>query len=157
MDQELVAECMKAVLTADGAWIHVGATTNRGVDGDDPLPHPRPPWGRIEELTTRYLGPVRRAGQSTLPNGNRSGEEDVMRQAGYRGPTKIEVGGGVVAERSADDIVASVFSLSSSAPHLLGDRLQSFEADLRTLLSEASPSGRFSERRRETGVVIWRP
>jgi hypothetical protein len=126
------------------------------VPGDDPLPHPRPPWERVDELIAAHLGPVRRAGRGFLPHGTRSGEEDVMRAAGFTGPTRIEVGGQVV-ERDADALVSSVLSLSGSAPHLFADRLPAFEADLRGLLREASPSGRFAERTREIAVVVWRP
>lgn len=157
MDQPLVARRVRAMLAADGAWVHVHATTHRGAPGDDPLPLPRPPWDGIDELVRDYLGPVRRAGQATLPTGTRSGEEDVMRQAGFTGPTRIEVGGGQVAVRGVDDIVAAVFSLSSSAPHLFADRLPAFEAELRGLLRAASATGRFCERRREATLVIWRP
>jgi SAM-dependent methyltransferase len=157
MDRSLVAERVRGLLAPDGAWVHVGATTSHGVDVDGPLPHPRPPWDAIEALVIDYLGTLLRAGQGTLPRGNRSGEEDVMRAAGYAGPTRIEVDHGRVLDRSADEIVASVFSLSRSAPHLFGDRLPAFEADLRALLVAASPGGRFSEIRREMALVIWRP
>ncbi|WP_203434041.1 class I SAM-dependent methyltransferase [Jiangella asiatica] len=157
MDQPLVARRVREMFTADGAWVHVHATTHRGVDGDDPLPQPRPPWDRVDDLVRHYLGPVRRAGRTVLPDGTQSGEEEVMRQAGYAGPARIDVGGGQVVTRSADDVVASVLSLSSSAPHLFGDRLPAFEADLRGLLDAASPAGLFSERTREVGLVIWRP
>jgi hypothetical protein len=80
-----------------------------------------------------------------------------MRQAGFTGPTRIQVDGGQVAERGIDEMVSAVFSLSSSAPHLFADRLPAFEADLRRLLSDASPSGCFAEQRREIAVVLWRP
>ena len=156
MDQALVADRVRGMLTPDGAWVHVGATTHRGVEGTDELPHPRPPWDDIDKLVVRYLGPVRRAGQSLLPTGTRPGEEEVMRAAGYRGPTRIVVGGNEIEDRSVDDIVASVFSLSSSTPHLLGPDLAAFEADLRDLLTKAADNGLFSERRREIEAVIWR-
>ena len=156
MDQHLVARRVRDMLGPDGSWVHVGATTHRGVAGDDRLPYPRPPWEQIDDLIVSYLGPVRRAGQGSLPAGTRGGEEEVMRQAGFTGPTRIEVGGGQVADRGVDEIVSAVFSLSNAAPHLFADRLPAFEADLRRLLSEASPTGRFSERRREIEVVVWR-
>lgn len=145
------------MLSPDGRWVHVHATTHQGVAGDDPLPYPRPPWERIDDLVASYLGSVRRAGQGSLPAGTRGGEEEIMRQAGFTGPTRIEVDGGLVVDRGIDEIVSAVFSLSSSAPHLFADQLPTFEADLRRLLSEASPSGRFAERRREIAVVVWRP
>lgn len=156
MDQALVADRVRGMLTPDGAWVHVGATTHRGVEGTDQLPHPRPPWADIDTLVARYLGPVRRAGQGVLPTGTRPGEEEVMHAAGYRGPTRIVVGGDEVEERSVDDLVASVFSLSSSTPHLFGPDLAAFEADLRDLLTNAADNGHFSERRREIEAVIWR-
>ena len=57
--------------------------------------------------------------------------------------------------RSADDIVASLFSLSGAAPHLFGDRGPVFEAELRELLAHVSPEGRFSEQMRETAIYLW--
>jgi hypothetical protein len=50
-----------------------------------------------------------------------------------------------------------VFSLSSAAPHLFGDRLTSFEADLRDLLHRYAPDGMFAERSREIALDLWRP
>lgn len=157
MDQALVARRVRDMLGPSGAWVHVGATTHRGVPGEDPLPHPRPPWDRIDELVTGYLGPVRRAGQSLLPTGTRAGEEEIMRQVGFTGPTRIEVGGNQIVDREVDDIVSAVFSLSNSAPHLFAAELPTFEADLRRLLTQTSDGGRFSERTREIAVVVWRP
>ena len=157
MDQPLVARRVRAMLEPDGAWVHVHATTHRGASGGQPLPHPHPPWDGIDALVAGYLGPVRRAGRGTLPAGTRGGEEDVMRQAGFAGPTRLAAGGGRVVDRTADDVVSAVFSLSSSAPHLFAQRLPQFEADLRRLLREASPDGRFCELTTEIEAVIWRP
>lgn len=157
MDQALVARRVRDMLDPSGAWVHVGATTHRGVSGDDPLPHPRPPWDRIDELVAGYLGPVRRAGRSLLPTGTRAGEEEIMRRADFTGPSRIEVGGNQIVDRGVDDIVSAVFSLSSSTPHLFAAELSMFEADLRRLLMRASDGGRFSERTREIAVVVWRP
>ena len=157
MDQPVVARRVRTMIEPGGCWVHVFATTDRGVPGDDPLDHPRPPWDAIGELIARYLGPVRRAGRGVLPTGTRSGEEDVMRGAGFAGPERVEVRRGEVVTRSADDVVAAVFSLSGSAPHLFGERRGAFEDDLRGLLRESSPGGLFCERAREVALVIWRP
>ncbi|ALG10674.1 class I SAM-dependent methyltransferase [Kibdelosporangium phytohabitans] len=155
MDQPLVARRVREMLSADGAWIHIGAITHRG----DVAEHPYPPvpWQRIDDLVKRYLGPVRRAGQGHLPHGTRGGEESVMRHAGFSGPVRLAVDEGHIAERTADEIVSAVFSLSSSAPHLFADRLGDFETDLRHLLGDASPDGRFAELTTAVEVVIWRP
>ena len=161
MDRALVARRLHGVLDTEGVLIHVHATTHQGVDGDLPLPHPRPPRQEIDDLVKRYLGSQRRAGQTTLPHvpvdEAKEGrhEAQIYQAAGFHSPTRIEVPGSVVV-RSADDIVASVFSLSSAAPHLFGDRVSDFEAALRALLAEVSPDGRFSEQMREIAVDVWR-
>jgi SAM-dependent methyltransferase len=156
MDQERVAGRVRRLLEPGGAWVHVKATTHQGVPGEDPLPDPRPPWEEIRRLVQAYLGTTPRAGQGVLPR-PRSGEEDVMRAAGYRGPQRLHVEQGQVARRGLDEVVSAVFSLSSSAPHLFGDRLADFERELRALLREASPAGGFAERIEDIDVVIWRP
>jgi hypothetical protein len=143
------------VLEPGGAWVHVNATTHRGVESDEPLASPQPPRDEIRELVDTYLGPVRRAGQGHLPAGTQSGEEDVMAAAGYAGPRRIAVARGELFERSEDQVVASVYSLSWAAPHLFGQRQAEFEHDLRRLLRTTSPGGRFSEQARDIELVIW--
>ena len=59
-------------------------------------------------------------------------------------------------ERTADDVVALVFSTSSTAPHLFGDRREDYEKDVRQILAHASPSGRFSVRLPDNILRIWR-
>jgi SAM-dependent methyltransferase len=156
MQRDRVASAVREMLEPGGAWVHVHATTHRGSD-DDRLPGPAPPHEGIEELVKVYLGPVRRAGRGFLPDGTPSGEEDVMLAAGFAGPQRLEVGGGRALERSEDDVVASVFSRSSSTPHLFGEQLGEFETELRELLRHTAPDGRFSERAREVELVLWRP
>jgi SAM-dependent methyltransferase len=156
MDRPRVAALVREMLEPGGAWVHVSAPIARAADPSDELPAPPPPREAISELVRSYLGPDRRAGQGVLPGGTRSGEEGVMVEAGFRGPERVPAGGGEVFDRSEDDIVALVFSLSSSAPHLFGDRLGEFEADLRKLLRTTSPTGRFCERQRPIELVIWR-
>jgi SAM-dependent methyltransferase len=153
MDQPRVAATVRDMLDPGGSWVHVSATTHQGVDGP-PLDLPAPPRAEIAELVRRYLGPVRRAGSSALPEGTPSGEEDVMIAAGFSGPRRLTVAGHV-HERSEDDVVASVFSLSWAAPHLFGERRGDFERDLRRLLRRTSPDGRFAEQARHVELVIW--
>lgn len=156
MDRPRVAEIVKTMLEPEGAWLHVWATTTHGVEDETGLPAPRPPHDRIGDLVRSYLGPLRRAGQGTLPEGTPAYEEEIMVAEGFTGPTRITLPGRVV-ERTEDELVASVFSRSSGAPHLFGDRLGEFEAELRDLLRQTAPDGRFSERSREIELVLWRP
>lgn len=155
MDRARVASTLFAMLEPGGSWVHVHATTHQGAGKRGDAPEPRPPREEIASLIRAYLGPVRRAGRGTLPTGTATGEAELIAAAGFAGPRRLEVEGGRVLERSQDDVVASVFSLSSAAPHLFRERLGDFEAELRTLLERASPSGRFLERTREIEVVVW--
>ncbi|MDQ6936988.1 MAG: methyltransferase domain-containing protein [Actinomycetota bacterium] len=155
LDRPRVAEAVHGLLEEGGVCLHVHATTHEGIDTDLALPHPQPPRGAITRLVQRYLGPVRRAGQGYLADGPPSGEADVYRAAGFTGPRCIEVPGPLVT-RTVDDLVAGVFSVSSSAPHLFGNRRAAFEAELRQLLLDADPAGTFTEQMRPTAVDIWR-
>ncbi|WP_207974441.1 hypothetical protein [Parafrankia sp. BMG5.11] len=138
------------MLVPDGGMcVFVHATTHEGVPGDDVLPHPRPPREAIASLVRDYLGPLRRAGRGVLPQGTLSGEGDIFRAAGFQEPTRLDVAGGLVVERSADETVASVFSLSSAAPTCSVTGGGAFERDLRGLLRETSATGRSSERTRD--------
>jgi|SRR5215218_6080788 len=146
MDRQTVAGTVRSMLEPGGSWVHVSATTHEGIEDADDLPLPSPPRAEIAELVHEYLGPARRAGIS--------GEEAVLAAAGFSGPRRVTVAGHV-HERSEDDVVASVLSLSWAAPHLFGDRKAEFETDLRELLRRTSPDGRFAERAREVELVIW--
>lgn len=84
------------------------------------------------------------------------GEEGVFRAAGLDGPKKVTVTGGDIFERSEDQVIAAVLSLSSAAPHLFGDRLAAFLGDLRQMLREASPSGIFTEQLQDIRLFVWR-
>jgi SAM-dependent methyltransferase len=146
MDRETVAGAVRSMLEPGGSWVHVSATTHEGVEHAADLPFPSPPRAEIAELVFEYVGPTRRAGIS--------GEDDALVAAGFSGPRRVIVRGHV-HERSEDEVVASVFSLSWAAPHLFGERTREFETDLRALLRRTSPDGRFAERARDVELVIW--
>ncbi|MFF3849262.1 class I SAM-dependent methyltransferase [Streptomyces sp. NPDC002328] len=154
MDRDLVAVTVRGMLERGGALVHVSDVKeeNRSLDG---LPWPAVPYAALEELVRRYLGPVRRAGQGVLPQGTPGGESAVYARAGFHGPDRHVVPGGQLLERTVDDVVAWMFSMSFAAPHLFGPRRDDFETDLRRRLSKASPSGRFSELGPGTEVFVW--
>ncbi|MFF3402349.1 class I SAM-dependent methyltransferase [Streptomyces sp. NPDC002659] len=154
MDRDLVAATTRDMLQAGGTLVHISdvKTEARTVDA---LPYPAVPHATIEGLVRRYLGPVRRAGRGVLPQGTPGGEAAVLARAGFSGPQRHVVPGGQPLERTVDEVVAGVFSMSFSAPHLFGPRRDAFEAELRRLLLEVSASGRFSERQPSTEVFVW--
>ena len=155
MDRELVAVTIKDMLEPGGALVHIADLKTETLDVAR-LPHPAVPYPAIAELVRRYLGPIRRAGLGVLPAGTPGGEAAVLSRAGFAGPEHHIVAGGQALLRTCDDVVAWTFSMSYSAPHLFGPRRDDFEADLRRLLVDASPSGRFAERQPSTDAVIWR-
>jgi len=153
MDRQLVAGIIRRMLEPDGAVVHVDNRHQDDLALDDALP--APPVERIAELRRAYLGEDRRAGQG-IRNSSPGDEAAVFRAAGFAGPELVVVPDGRTIVRSADDLVAETFSLSSSAPHLFGDRLSQFEADLRRALAEASPDDAFAVRLPDNELKIWR-
>lgn len=155
VDQPLVAAKMRDMLEPGGAFVHV-ADVKAPLGEHDPLPHPPPPYPEIRALIAAWLGPVARAGQGTLPKGSPNTEEPVLAAAGFLGPQRIHLPPAGPLLRSEDDLVAWVWSLSGSAPHLFGTRRGDFEADLRAVLHQASPDDVFAEWLPDTDVRIWR-
>lgn len=157
VEQPRVARAARAMIDPGGALALVHATTHEGIAGGDPLPGPRPPRGKIAELVAGYLGPVRRAGRGVIPGGPPYIDDATMTGAGFASRVRIGVGSGWVVDRTEDEVVASVFSLSSATPRQFGDRLDEFERELRRLLRSVSADGHFSERMRPITVDVWRP
>jgi SAM-dependent methyltransferase len=154
MDRPLVAATVREMLEPDGVVVHVDNRHQDSLGPDDKLP--APPRERIAELCRAYLGEDRRAGQG-IRNTSPDDEAAVFRATGFAGPEVVVVADGRTIVRSSDDLVAETFSMSSTAPHLFGDRLSEFEADLRRVLAEASPDGAFALRLPDNELKIWRP
>ena len=149
VDQVRVAATVRAMLRPGGAFVTVGATTHEG-DGNVPR-------DAIKELIRSYLGPARRAGQSTVSDqGPPWHAKEALDAAGFGEPVEVPVPAGQTYERSEDDIVASVYSQSSSAPRLFGERLDEFERDLRALLREHAPADGYRERVRDMALLVRR-
>ncbi len=147
---------MLRMLDPGGVAVHVDSRAQNGVAPPTDAPFPSPPEAAIAALVRAYLGPDRRAGQSvrlTSP----SDEDDILRAAGFAGPRRVEVPDGRLLERTADEVVANVLSNSGSAPHLFGERLADFEADLRRLLHAESSAGRFCVQLPDNQLKIWTP
>jgi len=120
----------------------------------DSLPFPPPPDDALDQLRLRYLGSDRRAGQG-IRNTSPSGEDEVFQQAGFLPAETVTVPDNRAVEQTVDDVVTRVFSTSSTAPHLLDDRRQDHERDLRGILAQASPSGRFPVHLPDNILRIW--
>jgi SAM-dependent methyltransferase len=160
MDRPRVASAVATMLDPGGAVVQVdapgyrtgelAAETRRGS-----LPFPPPPDDALDQLRRQYLGSDRRAGQG-IRNTSPDGEDGVLQQAGFLPAQTVTVPDRRAVERSIDDVVASVFSTSSTAPHLFADRREDYERDLREILAQSSPAGRFSLRLPDNILRIWR-
>jgi SAM-dependent methyltransferase len=154
LDRLLVAGIIAGMLEPDGFFVHIADLKH------PPLPPPpsriEPPYDAIAALIGHYLGPIRRAGQSLYHGDSPSNEAGILAEAGYCDFQRLVVPNGTVIDRSADDLVAWVFSRSNSAPHLFADRRDEFEQELRALLHTASPNEDFAETVPDTEVFIWR-
>jgi ubiquinone/menaquinone biosynthesis C-methylase UbiE len=156
MDRPRVASAVATMLDPGGAVVQVDAPGCRAEEmAAEALPFPPPPDDALDQLRRQYLGSDRRAGQG-IRNTSPSGEDQVFREAGFRPAETVTVPDQRVIEQTTDAVVARVFSTSSTAPHLFGDRREAFEADMRRVLAEASPPGRFSLRLPDNILRIWR-
>ncbi len=158
MDRDRVAEIMLRMLEplGRGAFVQVTDVQDVGPQIEpDATAHPAIPLDGMRALVRTYLGPVRRAGQGVRPI-TPDGETIVLERAGFDAPQILRVPGPQKVDRTTDDIVALVFSGSDAAPHLFGERLLEFEAELRALLAHQSPSGVFTQPVPDTEVRIWR-
>ena len=155
MERDRVASAARGMLEPGGVVVHVDNRHHEGVDPGTDADHPAPPTEAIDRLRLRYLGPDRRAGQS-IRNVSPGNEAAVFRAAGFNGPEVVAVPDGRLLTRSTDDIVHGVFSNSSTAPHLFGERLAAFEVDLRAILAASSPDSLFSVQLPDNQLIIWR-
>ena len=156
MDRPMVAAAARAMIEPNGAVVQIDPGRDGIAAGPAAGPHPAVPFHAIDSLRRRYLGPDRRAGQGRR-NTSPSGEDAIFQAAGFRPEVQVRVADDRILERTTDDLVAWVFSASSTAPHLFGDDRGRFETDLRALLDGASPSGRFSVPLSATTLRIRRP
>jgi SAM-dependent methyltransferase len=144
MDRPRVASAVRQMLDANGAVVQVDLWhTNPPSQVLPSWPYPPIPEAAIDELRRGWLGPDRRAGQG-FRNTSPDGEDAVFQAAGFAPEELVVVFDDRVLERSVEDVVAWVLSTSSTAPHLFGDRLDDFIRELRRLLLDDSPEGRFS-------------
>jgi SAM-dependent methyltransferase len=162
MDRPRVASAVREMLTADGAVVQVDQWPTSPPSRIPPTripssgPYPSVPEAAIAALRRRWLGPDRRAGQG-FRNTSPAGEDAVFQAAGFAPEELVLVPDERVLARSTEDVVAWVLSTSSTAPHLFGDRLDDFIRDLRRVLLEVSPEGRFSVALSANRLRIRRP
>ena len=103
----------------------------------------------------KYLGSTRRAGQGTAPERTHR-FEDVLTRTRFGVPRQFFIPGIPDLLRDSQSVLSGYLSLSSSAPHLFGDRLDDFASEVRTLLAKCSAEGIFWDWPGDTEVVMAR-
>jgi hypothetical protein len=153
-ERERVAEAVFEILEPGGALAlivhaHAGRPQPAG-PGVPPIPH-----DEIRLLIDRYLGPRRRAGQGyAIQHTDRF--EDALARTRFGRPRSIFCAGRADIVQDIDGVLANYLSTSFAAPHLFGERLHAFEADVRAELAARSPSGKFWDWPGDTEILLVR-
>lgn len=152
-DEHRTAETVYDVLEPGGAL----ALIAHAVEGRRPPPSAGTPipHSEITAIVERFLGPARRAGQGAAPVRTHR-FEDVLVRTRFGKPRTLFLPGVPDYVRSADSVLSGYLSFSWAAPHLFGENLPAFVAEVRALLAEASPSGMFWDWPGDTEVVLAR-
>ena len=153
-DEARVAETVYDLLEPGGALALIVHTVedrpkppNPGVP---PIPHEE-----IRALVAKYLGPRLRSGQGFTPVRNHR-FEDILVRTRFGAPRSIFAPGVPDLLRDSESVLSGYFSMSSSAPHLYGDRVDDFAAEVRELLAARSPDGLFWDWPGDTEIVLAR-
>jgi SAM-dependent methyltransferase len=149
-----VAEAVYDMLEPGGALALIGHTVTGRPEppnpGAPPIPHEE-----IAELVRRYLGPTARARHGTAPvRTNRF--EVVLVGTRFGAPRVVFARGIPDLLRDTESVLSGYFSLSSSAPHLFGDRVEDFANEVRALLRSRSTEGVFWDWPGDTEVILAR-
>jgi SAM-dependent methyltransferase len=153
-DEARVAEALYGMLEPDGALALIVHTVEDRPAPPSPGPPPIP-HAEIRALVEKYLGSTRRAGQGVSPVRDHR-FEDVLVRTRFGAPQSIFVPGIPDLLRDSESVLSGYFSMSSSAPHLFGDRAEDFAGEVRELLASRSPEGVFWDWPGDTEVVLAR-
>jgi SAM-dependent methyltransferase len=153
-DEQRVAEVVYDMLEPGGALVLIAHTVTgrpRPPDpGAPPIPH-----DDLKALVVKYLGSTRRAGQGTAQERTHR-FEDVLARTRFGVPQQLFVPGVPDLLRDRESVLSGYLSLSSSAPHLFGDRLGDFAGEVRALLASRSADGIFWDWPGDTEVMLAR-
>ncbi len=151
-DEVRVAEAVYDMLESGGTLaLIVHTVEGRAVP---PSPGPPPiPHAEIKALVQKYLGSTKRAGQGIVPVRTHR-FEDALARTRFGTPRVIFIPGIPDLVRDSESVLSGYFSMSYSAPHLFGDRVEAFANEVRELLRARSPEGLFWDWPGDTEVVL---
>ena len=163
-DELAVAEIIYDMLEPGGALAMIVHTVEGRDRPEPPLGHPPIPHEELDRLVVQYLGPERRMGQGFAPVRDHK-FADILIQSRFGVPREVFAPGIPDLLRDTDSVISGYLSMSSSAPHLFGDRLDDFVADAeansgggirrRVVLGLARRHGDHHRREAMIGAVLW--
>lgn len=151
-DRERVAAAVYQILEPGGALALVHHSSagmpQPESPGCPPIPH-----DAIRAVIERYLGPRRRAGSgfADLPTDPHEGP---ITRAGFKEFREVLCPGRGDIVQDCDGVMANYFSTSFAAPHLFGEQLDRFEAEVRAELTAHSPGGQFWDWPGNTHILL---
>jgi SAM-dependent methyltransferase len=154
MDELPVARAVYDMLERGGAV----ALIAHSVDGRPRPPnpgHPPIPHDELRALVLSYLGSLERNGLGFAGVRDHTWQ-DILVQTRFGEVEEVWAPGIPDLLRDTDSVISGYLSMSWSAPHLYGDRLEEFVAEARALLEERSPDGLFWDWPGDTAIVIGR-
>jgi len=153
-DEARVAETVYDLLEPGGGLALIVHTTEARPEppnpGAPPIPH-----GEIRGLVAKYLGPRLRSGQGFTPVRSHR-FEDILVRTRFGVPRSIFAPGIPDLLRDSESVLSGYFSMSTSAPHLYGDRVDDFATEVRELLAARSPDRVFWDWPGDTEIVLAR-
>jgi SAM-dependent methyltransferase len=152
-DRARVAEAVYDVLEPGGAIVLIVHDPTRPAP-QQPMDTPPIPHEDIDRLIRAYLGPERRSGARPAASYAAERFENTLARTRFGTPRVVYAPGRPDIVRDVDGVIAGYLSMSFAAPHLFGSRLDEFVAELRSLLKEHSPNGRFWDWPGDTEVLI---
>jgi len=151
-DEAHVAEVVYDMLEPGGALaliVHtVGGRPVPPSPGPPPIPHEE-----LEALVEKYLGPTKRSGQGVARTRTHR-YQDILAVTRFGTPREVFAPGIPDLLRDSESVLSGYFSMSWSAPHLFGDRVEEFATEARALLASRSPEGIFWDWPGDTAVIL---
>ena len=112
------------------------------------------PWEEFEGIVRRYLGEERRAGSGVYQDPGPP--EAAFVGSAFKPVMRVTQVTDHVRERTVDDVLGMLHSMSWAATRLFGDRLADFQRDVVHALLAARPDGRFPYVSSDVELLIYR-
>ncbi len=154
-DRIPVAEAVFTLLEPGGAMVLVVHDPDASPAPAGPG-HPPIPDEEAQALISRYLGPERRSGQRPASWFGSERFEETLARTSFGSARIVHAPGRQDITRDVEGVVSGYLSMSYAAPHLFGDRLDAFAAELRRLLESRTTTGRFWDWPGDTAAIIAR-